>query len=86
MSSGVRQGDSLSPTLFVIFIDDLSHETKSLNAGIYIGGKLLHMLLYADDIVQVVHTRNYQKPRSSVPRHCCGQQLEYNVQVFRILS
>ena len=26
---------------------------------------------------QVVHARNYQKPRSSVLLHCCGQKLDY---------
>ena len=49
--SGVWQGDSLSPTLFSIYINDLSEEVKEDNAGIFMGGEQLHMLMYADGAV-----------------------------------
>ena len=47
----VRQGDSLSPTLFSIFRNDLAQEINGLNAGVMIGGPCLSIILYADDIV-----------------------------------
>lgn len=48
---GVRQGDTLSPTLFGIFVNDLVHEVKQLGLGIPIGDEKLSILVYADDIV-----------------------------------
>ncbi len=50
---GVKLGDTLSPTLFNIFINDpdLANDTNSLNLGIDIGGFGISILLYADEIV-----------------------------------
>ena len=51
VKAGVRQGDSLSPTLFSIFIDDLAQQIKDVEGGIEVAGHQLALLMYADDIV-----------------------------------
>ena len=43
--SGVRQGETLSPILFSLFINELAVGVKNLNLGIDIGGKKLSILL-----------------------------------------
>ena len=47
---GVRQGDSLSPTLFSIFINDLAQGLKELGLGIEVENEKISILLYADDV------------------------------------
>ena len=55
---GVRQGDTLSPTLFNIFINDLIDDVNSLNLGVSIGNRKLSILLYADDVVLLADTES----------------------------
>ncbi len=54
--AGVKQGDSLSPTMFGIFINDIVEDIKSVKTGIQIDGHNICILLYADDIVLLSDT------------------------------
>ena len=51
IASGVRQGDSLAPTLFFLYINDLIPVINELDVGVSIGDTKISILLYADDIV-----------------------------------
>ena len=51
MKSGVTEGDSLSPILFAIIIDDLAQVIKDTGLGLEIGQDRLGLLMYAGDIV-----------------------------------
>ncbi len=51
ISSGVRQGYFLSPTLFGLFINDLISEIKTINLAVNINDIIISILAFADDIV-----------------------------------
>ena len=51
VNSGVRLGDSLSPILFAVFINDLVQEINDTGLGLKIENDLLALLMYAEDII-----------------------------------
>ena len=53
ITTGVRQGDSLSPTSFAIFVNNLAEDVRNQNAGVQVGDMQIPILLYADDVVLI---------------------------------
>ena len=78
---GVKQGDTISPTLFAIYINDLAEELKLSNIGLEIeNGPRLNCLLYADDIVLLSETENdLQLLLKIVNVWCSKWRLEVNL-------
>ena len=50
VTNGVRKGGILSPKLFAIYADDLSHELTLCKSGCYIDCQCMNHVMYADDI------------------------------------
>ena len=53
LTTGIRQGDSLSPTLFNIIMDEIITEVKKVERGYRMGDKEIKAICYADDVVLI---------------------------------
>ena len=85
-NSGVRQGDSLSPTLFALFINGLADDIKSLNKGIDINGRNVSILLYADDIVLISESEvNLQYMLDYMHVWCHKWKLKLNIDKSNVM-
>jgi len=63
---GVKQGFSLSPTLFGVCIDELEHMVleymhEEVIEEVLLGNVVIMIFLYADDIVLLAHTQEDAK-------------------------
>ena len=50
---GVHQSDTVSPTLFNVFVNDLAIEIKELDCDVKLENITVAILLYADNIVLI---------------------------------
>jgi hypothetical protein len=67
VSNGVRQGGILSPYLFNVYMDDLSHELNACKIGCMTGDIIINHLMYADDLVLLCP---YSKGLASLLKIC----------------
>lgn len=75
----MKQGDLLSPSLFVLYINDLAQEIKQGNFGVSIEDMNLSILLYADDIVLIAENEvNLQNMLNIMSLWCSKWRLTIN--------
>ncbi len=85
-TSGVRQGDILSITLFSVFINDLAHEIKSMNIGISIDNIQVAILLYVDDIIFLADNKvDLQKMLDKLNEWCEKWYMSVNLNKTKVL-
>ena len=86
VSSGVKQGDNISPLLFSLYLNDLATGIKSLNCGVDINDINLAILLYADDIVLMAPNEDsLQKMISYVYEWCRKWRMAINTDKTQIV-
>ncbi len=84
--AGVKQGDSLSPTMFGLFINDIVEDIKSVNTGIEIDDHNICILLHADDIVLLSDTeKGLQKHLDKVYQWSLKWKIKFNAKISNIL-
>ena len=90
VTNGVRQGDTISPTLFNLYTNDLVDELNALKCGVDIDGRCVSILLYADDVVIMSDSEDkLQKMINCVYSWCrrwrlCVNLAKTNVVHFRV--
>ena len=86
VSSGVRQGDPLSPTLFSLYINDLTCELKQAGPMMQLGNVNLNILLYADDMVLLAENEdNLQALLNILHNWCSKWRLRVNIAKTKIV-
>ncbi|KAI4476278.1 hypothetical protein M0804_013732 [Polistes exclamans] len=53
ITSGIRQGDSLSPIFFNLIMDEIIKKVKTAGEGIKLGKDKKKIICYADDVVSM---------------------------------
>ena len=83
---GVRQGDTLSPDLFKIFINDLPDIFDTSCDGIDIGMLHFNCLLYADDVILLSTTEaGLQNCISKLEKYCDDWCIEVNLVKSKVM-
>ena len=83
---GVRQGDTLSPLLFNIFINGIVEKVKQSGVGVKIGDALLSVLLFADDMVLLAESEFELGVLVGKVKEFCDQwKLEVNVGKTKVM-
>ena len=79
LKRGLRQGCSLSPLLFNLYISLLGNDLSLSNEGVQLGSVVISALLFADDLVVIARTRaGLLKLMQLVKDHADMLKLELN--------
>ncbi|XP_071052447.1 uncharacterized protein [Onthophagus taurus] len=87
-TKGLRQRCPLSPSLFALYTADLEERLgKGQMGGLVVGGRKVHMLAYADDIVVMAREAVEMKEMiKTLEKYFRGKGLEVNVGKTRMMK
>jgi hypothetical protein len=85
---GVKQGDPLSPLLFGLFFDRIEKwmGQRARSCGVELGGQLVRMLLYADDLALIAQSAAHlQLMLNALHAFCVEYDMDVNVDKTEIV-
>jgi hypothetical protein len=83
---GVRQGDTLSPLLFNIFINGIVEKVREGGGGVRVGEMEVPILLFADDMVLMADgVEELERLVRKVKEYCESWHLEVNVGKTKVM-
>ena len=83
---GVRQGCILSPTLFAMFMEELTQRMKKLDVGLKILTDKISILLFADDIVLIATSEDeLQRLLDEVERFASDSETKFSIEKSQVL-
>ena len=88
LGRGVRQGCSMSPMLFALYLSTMGHDLSSAFQGFLLNGTVVVLaLFFADDIILILRTASGLKELLAlVQRHWGFLKMKLTVTKYKVLS
>ena len=87
LGRGLRQGCSLSPILFAIYVADMSNDLHASNLGVTLQKICVTCLFFADDFVLVAcDADGLRQLRDIVQRHCTEMDMKLSITKSKVMS
>ena len=87
LGRGLRQGCSLSPILFAIYVVDMSRDLAASNIGVLLHKICVSAIFFADDIVLISKTpEGLRQLHNIVQRHCSLLQMRLSISKSKVMS
>ena len=87
LGRGLRQGCSLSPILFALYVADMSKDLHESNLGVMLYKVCISCLFFADDIVLVSRdAEGLRELLDIVQRHCVELDMKLSVSKSKVMS
>ena len=87
LGRGLRQGCSLSPILFALYVSDMSRDLHDSKLGFTLHRVCISSLFFADDIVLIARDADgLRLLRDIVQRHCAELDMTLSVSKSKVMS
>ena len=87
LGRGLRQGCSLSPILFCLYVVDMSRDLISSNLGVRLNKVTISCLFFADDIILIAkEAAGLRALQEIVQRHCAELGMTLSISKSKVMS